>query len=103
LDESFHISKNTFALESRPSMFPRFPKGTVFIIDPSTTPTDGDIILIKIKNSNTYTLRELIIDPPDWHLSPLVSDSHAMTFSKSEHEIAGVCLLTILYHPKMNG
>jgi len=103
LDDSFHIGQHAFALESRPSMFPRFPKGTVFIIDPSTTPTDGDVILIKIKHSNTYTLRELIIDPPDWHLSPLVSDSHAMSFSKDEHEIAGVCLLSILYHPKMNG
>ena len=103
LNETYTISKKTFALESRPSMFPRFPKGTIFIIDPDTKPADGDIVLIKIKENNTYTLRELIIDPPDWRLAPLVTDSNTINFSAVEHEIAGVCLLTILYHPKIHG
>ena len=97
------ISKKTFALESRPSMYPRFPKGTIFIIDPGTTPTDGDIVLIKLKENNEFTLRELIVDPPYWRLSPLVTDSNTINFSNDEHEIIGVSLLTMLYNPKLNG
>jgi transcriptional regulator with XRE-family HTH domain len=96
------ISKKTFALESRPSMYPRFPKGTVFIIDPDTAPTDGDIVLIKIKDHNEFTLRELVIDPPDWRLSPLVTDSNTINFSLEKHAIIGVSVLTLLYNPKFN-
>lgn len=97
------ISKQTFALESRPSMSPRFPKGTMFIIDPALTPTDSDIVLVKLKENNEFTLRELVIDPPEWHLSPLVLDSNSIGFSPEKHEIIGVSLLTILYNPKING
>lgn len=103
LNYNDHIGKNAFALESRPSMYPRFPKGTIFIIDPDTTPTDGDIVLIKIRENNEFTLRELIIDPPEWRLSPLISDSNTIYFSIDRHAIVGVSLLTILYNPKFNG
>lgn len=97
------ISKQTFAIESRPSMYPRFPKGTMFIIDPALVPADSDIVLVKFKENNEFTLRELIIDPPEWHLSPLVIDSNSINFNSKNHEIIGVSLLTILYNPKMNG
>jgi len=102
LNEKDSIGIHSFALESRPSMYPRFPKGTLFIIDPDTTPTDGDIVLIKIKDNNEFTLRELIIDPPDWRLSPLITDSNTIDFCMDKHEIAGVSLLTILYNAKLS-
>ena len=50
LGDKTSLSENAFALESRPSMQPRFPIGTLFIIDPNETPSDGDILLIKINN-----------------------------------------------------
>ena len=103
LNNDDFIGPKAFALESRPSMYPRFPKGTIFIIDPSTLPADGDIVLIKIKNNSEFTLRELIIDPPDWRLSPLISDSNTIILSTDEHEIIGVNLLMMLYNPKLNG
>ena len=103
LSDNDAVSRNSFALESRPSMYPRFPKGTIFIIDPTLAPTDGDIVLIKIKENNEYTLRELIVDPPNWRLSPLVLGSNIINFSMDEHEITGVSLLTMLYNPKLNG
>lgn len=103
LNNSDVLSKKAFAIESRPSMFPRFPKGTVFIIDPETQPTDGDIVLIKFKDNNEFTLRELVVDPPIWRLSPLILDSNIIEFSSEQHEIIGVSLLTLLYHPKLNG
>ena len=103
LNDNNVIGSKAFALESRPSMYPRFPKSTIFIIDPDTIPADGDIVLIKLKENNAFTLRELIVDPPDWRLSSLVADSNSINFSTDEHEVVGVNLLTMLYNPKING
>ena len=100
LNDNDSISKKTFAIESRPSMYPRFPKGTLFIIDPTVKPTDGDIALIRLKENNEFTLRELIIDPPNWRLSPLVTYSETINFSSDSHEIIGVSLITMLYNTK---
>jgi len=103
LNENDSLSKKTFALESRPSMYPRFPKGTLFIIDPNAKPTDGDIVLIRLKENEEFTLRELIIDPPNWRLSPLVMDSNLINFNSESHEIIGVSLITMLYNAKLSG
>lgn len=102
LTQNTILSKRAFALESRPSMYPRFPKGTIFIIDPSVEPEDSDNVLIRFKDSNEFTLRELIIDPPDWRLFPLINDSNPIILNKAEHEICGVCMLTLLYNPKLD-
>ena len=102
LNEQDTISKSTFALESKPSMYPRFPSGSIFIIDPKIIPTDGDIVLIKIKSSNSVTLRELVIDPPVWQLLGLTTNSKPLDYHESEHEIVGVNVLTLLYSNKFN-
>lgn len=96
------LSKLSFSLDSRPSMHPRFPKGTIFIIDPQIKPTDGDIILIQIKDNNEFTLRELIIDPPDWHLSSLVANSTTINFSEHKHTIIGTSAMTMLFNSNIN-
>jgi transcriptional regulator with XRE-family HTH domain len=57
LNEQDTISKSTFALESKPSMYPRFPNGSIFIIDPEVMPADGDIVLVKIKLNNNVRPR----------------------------------------------
>lgn len=95
------IGENAFALESRPSMYPRFPQETIFIIDPNVNPTDGDVVLVKIKENDEVTLRELIIDPPDWLLQPITSGSNILHYSKNDHEIIGVNLLTMLYNRRL--
>lgn len=100
LKENDSISSHAFALESRPSMYPRFPHGTIFIIDPDITPKDGDIVLIKLRENDELTLRELIIDPPEWQLHPIVAGSSALPYSKEHHEVVGVNLLTVLYNRK---
>ncbi|OGO96410.1 MAG: hypothetical protein A3F41_03130 [Coxiella sp. RIFCSPHIGHO2_12_FULL_44_14] len=98
LSENEAIGKHAFALESRPSMYPRFPQGTVFVIDPDVIPADGDIVLVKIKKNDELALRELVIDPPDWRLHSLIFDSNVLQYSKRDHEIVGVNLLTLLYN-----
>ncbi len=95
------IGNRAFALESRPSMYPRFQQGTIFIIDPSLTAMDGDLVLIKLRENNELTLRELFIDPPQWQLQALHTGSETLKFSKDEHEILGVVFLTLFYNRKM--
>lgn len=100
LSEKEKISANAFALESRPSMFPRFPQGTLFIFDSEAIPKDGDIVLIKLKKNNELTLRELVIDPPEWQLHPVVAGSNMLHYSENEHKIMGINILTMLFNRK---
>jgi transcriptional regulator with XRE-family HTH domain len=91
------INQNSFALRSRPSMYPRFPYGTIFIINPDMAPADGDIVLVKLNNGE-LTLRELIIDPPEWKFYPIVTGSVVLNYLAHEHKIVGVNVLTMLYN-----
>lgn len=93
------ISKKAFALYSKPFMYSRFPQGTVFIVDPSATAGDGDLILVKMKN-NEVALKELYIDPPEWYLNSIINNTKKVLFNNNEHKIIGVILLTMLYNRK---
>ncbi|HLB41920.1 MAG TPA: LexA family transcriptional regulator [Gammaproteobacteria bacterium] len=97
LRDQSSLSSHAFALESKPSMQPRFPAGTLFVIDPNEVPIDSDIVLVKIKTCNELSLRELIIDPPKWQLLPIISGSEIIFYQKNEHKILGVIVLTMLY------
>lgn len=92
------ISGNGFAVESRPSMYPRYSLGTIFILDPNLIPTDGDLVLVNIIEDNELTLRELFIDPPEWKLNPLNPGSPILPFSKERHQIMAVVSLTIFHN-----
>jgi transcriptional regulator with XRE-family HTH domain len=92
------LGKESFALESRPSMYPRFPHGSFFVIDPSITPEDGDIVLIRVNNKNTLTLRELVMDPPEWKLNPIIPGSSVLKYSEEDYKITGVVFITMLYN-----
>ncbi len=64
-------STNAYALTSKPSMEPRFPKGSTLIIDPNIKPEDGDLIVVHFPNTNESTMRELSIDGPTKLLIPI--------------------------------
>jgi len=97
LPDKMNISQHAFALESRPSMHPRYPIGTLLIFDPEETPNDGDVILIQTINGNSLALRELIIDLPKWQLQPIVPGSENLFYDEKEHKIIGVVVLTMFY------
>ena len=99
--DNLSLSDKAFALESRPSMHPRFPTGTLFIIDPSESPMDGDIVLIKMKKEGNLSLRELIIDPPKWQLLPIVTGSELLFYDESQHVISGIVILSMLHTRKI--
>lgn len=65
------ISKNAYGLISKPSMEPRFPKGTILIINPEISPEDGDIVVTHYFKTEEATLREYSIDGPTKLLFPL--------------------------------
>lgn len=94
---SHPVSANTFALESKPSMYPRFPRGTLFVIDPALPPKDGDVVLVHFKKDHSYTLKELIIDPPEMRLNPLVTDSRVIDVNLEDQVLLGVVVATLFY------
>lgn len=98
--EQTMLSNDAFALESRPSMQPRFPKGTLFIIDPNEKPTDGDLVFIKMQTDGNISLRELIIDAPQWQLQPVVLGSETLIYDEQQHQIIGIAVLTLLHCKK---
>lgn len=85
-----------FALEGTRSMQPRFPLGTTFIIGLQEEPLDGDLVLIKFKENNTVTLRDLIMDSPYWQLNAIIPGSPPLIFKHQSHTIMGVVLLTLI-------
>lgn len=95
--ETLNLSTNSFALESKPSLSPKFPKGSLLIINPDESMVDGDILLIKFANTENFSLRELIIDPPKMILKPVISESEVLFYNEQDHNIVGVLVLTILH------
>lgn len=91
------IDQNSFALKSLPSMYPRFPKGTLFIIAPTIRPSDGDIVLIRIKDNGEISLKELIIDPPEKKLASIIDATQINLYSEKKYEVLGVVTLTLLF------
>jgi transcriptional regulator with XRE-family HTH domain len=94
------LNPKTFALESRPFMYPIFPLGTVFIIDPSVEPEDGDMLLVKIKSDNDLSFKKFAVDHPKRFLKSVISDKHILEYSKKDHIIIGVNIFTMLYKRK---
>lgn len=95
VSEQHSLSKNAFALPSKATMQPRFPLGTLFVVDPDEKPMDGDLVIIKIKNE--ISLRELTIDPPNKILKPIIQGSEPAPYIPSEHMIVGIIVLTMFY------
>jgi transcriptional regulator with XRE-family HTH domain len=96
-NDVLHLDQNAFALESKNSMQPRYPKGTLLIINPNEDPLDNDVVLIKSILTNEISLRELIIDSPKWILHPIILGSELIFYNEEEHVIIGVVVLSVLH------
>ncbi len=83
------LSKHPYALLSKPSMAPRFPKDTVLFIDPDATPKDGDHVVVLYSDTDEATLREFSIDGPTKLLLPLNPNGDLTKLDKSV-KIGGV-------------
>ncbi len=79
---------NLYALTTKPSMEPYFPKNTVLIIDPDASAQDGDLIIVLYPNIDEATIRELSLDGPQKKLLSINSNQEFDTWDK--HIILGV-------------
>ena len=84
-----------FALRTRPSMQPRFPLDTILVIKQSEQPLDGDLVVVKMRDSKQLSLRELKVDSPYWQLQPVVAGSEVIFFRENQQVILGVVLFSI--------
>ena len=95
-ESSVKDNNSLFALESLPSFSPRFRQGNLIVLDPSLKPRDHDIVLVKFKDTEEYTLRDLKVDPPNWQLHPIIPGSEIIKFSNDKHEVAGTMAMVIV-------
>jgi transcriptional regulator with XRE-family HTH domain len=95
--ESLQLTGDAFAIESKASMQPRFPQGTILVINPHESPRDNDIVIIKTLKAHEVSLRELIIDYPKWLLQPIIPGSEMVFYNENEHDIIGVVVLTLFH------
>ncbi len=89
------VSSNTFALISKPSMEPKFPKGSILIIDPDADPEDGDLVIVQYKDTKQATIRELCIDGPIRTLSTISKSSTTAAPYDSNIQIIGIIVKSI--------
>ena len=84
-----YLGEYAFAVSSKPAMEPRFPKGTLLVIDPSATASDGDLVIVQYPGTNEATMRELSADGPSKLLLSLNDNSMKETLDK-DIKILGV-------------
>lgn len=72
-----NVGARAFALKvtgdsmCNPNGTPSIPEGSIVIIDPEATPTNGKIVVAKLPATNEAMLKKLIIDGPNKYLKPL--------------------------------
>jgi len=76
------FSAKTYALSSKPALENKFPKGTLFIIDPAVSPSDGDLVVVQYPETGEATLRELSIDGPNQILISLNQQAQQEVLNK---------------------
>jgi SOS-response transcriptional repressor LexA len=64
-------SEQVVSLVSKISMEPRFPKGTLLMLDLNAKPVDGDLVVAHYPNTDEATLRQLFLDGPVKRLNSL--------------------------------
>ena len=77
------ISETSYALSTKPSLSPRFPKNTILFIDANIKPQDGDYVVVLFPGTEEATLREFSVDGPTQLLLPINPNSEAEKMSKN--------------------
>lgn len=83
------VSKNAFALYSKPFMEPRFRKNSLLIVDPEAKLQDGKFVVVALDHKN-ITVRQILIDEPTIYLKHFDSTIPSVEYKKDIHNILGV-------------
>lgn len=89
------LSDSAYALTSRPCMEPRFPRGSVLIIDPLIAPEDGDLVVVYYRGTEEATIRKISLDGPTKELLNECRQPATATPFDSETELLGVLVKSI--------
>lgn len=93
------ISHDLYGLVSKCSMEPRFPKGTIFIIDPAGIPEDGDLLIVHFPQTSEASIREFSVDGPSKLLLPICPNSSICPLS-DDINILGIVIQTRFFFAK---
>ncbi len=84
------VSDNAFALIIKDStMLPRFPEGTLIVIDPSYQAADRDFAIVHIEGHKQVSFKQILIDGEETYLKPLNDDFKVQLLDK-KHRFLGV-------------
>ena len=76
-------------------MEPRFPRGSVLIIDPLIAPEDGDLVVVYYRGTEEATIRKISLDGPTKELLNECRQPATATPFDSETELLGVLVKSI--------
>lgn len=89
------VGPNAFALIIPTDSFGlAFRKGSTIIIDPSQSPLDGDLILIKIKNENTVVLKQFLMDGNEPYIRSVNPEIKSTVPLTENHTLIGIIIET---------
>lgn len=84
-------SEQVVTLVSKISMEPKFPKGTLLMLDLNAKPVDGDLVVVHYPNTDEATLRQLFLDGPVKRLNAL-NQEHESDILNDKIRILGVII-----------
>lgn len=78
-----NVGENAYALTIKDTtMEPRFPEGTIIIIDPTVQPTDRDYAVVQVDGFKLPTFKQILIDGQMVYLKPLNADFKTIPLDK---------------------
>lgn len=99
------ISNTAFAIKVEDNtMLPRYPKGTILIIEPEIKPEDKDFAAVHVEGQKAIQFKQILFDGVDLYLKPLNADFEINRVDKP-YKIKGVMVqsLTEYYQDRLPG
>ena len=86
------LSEETYTVTVKDStMSPKFPEGTLLIVDPAVTPENGDFAMIELEPESDAMFKQVFFDSADIYLKPLNPDFKTIHLTKnSTYRFLGV-------------
>ncbi|MDQ8039052.1 MAG: S24 family peptidase [Rickettsiella sp.] len=92
ISTDIELSQHAYALAVRDTtMEPRFPEGTVLIVDPNLKPNNLDFAIIHVEGHDLPNFKQILIDGGHTILKPLNSDFKTLLLDKP-HKFLGVMI-----------
>lgn len=88
-------SDQVVALSTKASMEPKFPKGTLLLVDLNAKAVDGDLVVVHYPNTDETTIRKLSLDGPIKRLNAL-NNEHDSDILNDKIRVVGVAIQAMM-------